>query len=137
MNEILKTLVTDRTAEDVAARNAKGTYSAADLNRVAEAVGYVREMFDSYGYAVPEKPKSDWQTNDIPTETPMRTHIEAVRGLDVIRYAKEKIPLPGTMEKLDFRAANNIEKFLIAAGEAAEKIPDSWMYSGEIFGGEI
>lgn len=137
MNEILKTLVTDRTAEDVAARNAKGTYSAADLNRVASAVGYVREMLDSYGYSVPQAPKSDWAVNDIPRASEMQAHIDSVRGLDVIRYAKEKIPLPGTMEKLDFRAANNIEKFLIAAGEAAEKIPDSWMYSGEIFGGEI
>lgn len=123
--------ITDRTYADVLAKNGRGTYNASDLNRVAEAVGYVREMLDAYGYAVPEKPKSDWQTNDIPTETPMRTHIEAVRGLDVIRYAGEKIPLPETLENLDFRSANNIEKFLIAAGVAAEKIPDAWMYSGE------
>lgn len=129
--------VTDRTAADVAAKNEKGTYNASDLNRVAEAVGYVRGLLDSCGYAVPQKPKSDWLINDIPAQSAMQTHIDAVRGLDVIRYSHDPIVLPVSMAKLDYEGANNIEKFLIAAGEAAEKIPDAWMYAGEIFGGEI
>lgn len=44
------TLVTDRTAADVTARNAKGTYNAADLNRVESAVSDIAERFASYGY---------------------------------------------------------------------------------------
>ena len=44
------TLVTDRTQADVAAGNAKGTYNAADLNRVSAAVKYIAERFASYGY---------------------------------------------------------------------------------------
>lgn len=45
------TLVTDRTQADVAAGNAKGTYNAADLNRVDAAVSDIAERFASYGYA--------------------------------------------------------------------------------------
>lgn len=45
------TLVTDRTQADVAARNDKGTYNAADLNRVDAAVSDIAERFASYGYA--------------------------------------------------------------------------------------
>lgn len=44
------TLVTDRTQADVTAGNAKGTYNAADLNRVDAAVSDIAERFASYGY---------------------------------------------------------------------------------------
>lgn len=47
------TLVTDRTQADVAAGNAKGTYNAADLNRVAAALEDLAARFRGYGYAVP------------------------------------------------------------------------------------
>ena len=38
---IIDTLVTDRTQADADARNDKGTYNAADLNRVTEAMEYL------------------------------------------------------------------------------------------------
>lgn len=47
------TLVTDRTQADVAAGNAKGTYNAADLNRVAAALEDLVTRFRAAGYAVP------------------------------------------------------------------------------------
>lgn len=130
-------LVFDRVAADVVAKNARGTYNASDLNRVAEAVGYVGGMLDAYGYAVLPAPASDWEEGDIPRFSEMRGHIEAVRSIDVIRYADEKIELPGSMEKLDYVGANNMEKFLLLAGAAAERIPDAWLFCGELYGGEI
>lgn len=44
------TLVTDRLQSDVDQRNAKGTYNAADLNRVTAAMEALDEMFRAYGY---------------------------------------------------------------------------------------
>ena len=44
------TLVTDRIQSDVDQRNAKGTYNAADLNRVTAAMEALDEMFRAYGY---------------------------------------------------------------------------------------
>lgn len=44
------TLVTDRLQSDVDERNAKGTYNAADLNRVTAAMEALDEMFRAYGY---------------------------------------------------------------------------------------
>lgn len=47
------TLVTDRTMADVLARNAKGTYNAADLNRVDECLEDLVARLGRMGYAVP------------------------------------------------------------------------------------
>lgn len=50
-------LVTDRNRLDVLARNGKGTYNVADLNRVTRAACYVASRLWRYGYgAGPECP---------------------------------------------------------------------------------
>ena len=43
-------LVIDRTRQDVLAQNEKGTYNAADLNRVTRACCYVATRLLEYGY---------------------------------------------------------------------------------------
>lgn len=43
-------LVIDRTRQDVQAQNEKGTYNAADLNRVTRACCYVATRLRAYGY---------------------------------------------------------------------------------------
>lgn len=47
------TLVTDRTAADVGARNDKGTYNASDLNRVDACLEYLSARLTGYGYVLP------------------------------------------------------------------------------------
>lgn len=53
MEKLRNILVTDRTQEDVQARNAKGTYNAEDLNRVLRACSWLAGRLEGYGYAVP------------------------------------------------------------------------------------
>ena len=45
-------LVTDRTQQDVNARNAKGTYNDEDLNRVLMACSWLVGKLEGYGYSV-------------------------------------------------------------------------------------
>lgn len=47
------TLITDRTAADVAARNEKGTYNASDLNRVNAAMDDLAGRFRARGCGLP------------------------------------------------------------------------------------
>lgn len=47
---IMDSLITDRTAADAAARNDKGTYNAADLNRVSAAMEFAAQRLRGYGY---------------------------------------------------------------------------------------
>lgn len=46
-------MVTDRTAADVGARNDKGTYNASDLNRVDACLAYLAARLTGYGYVLP------------------------------------------------------------------------------------
>ena len=68
---IIDTLVTDRTSADAAAKNEKGTYNAADLNRVTEAVAYLRPIFKEYGYTVSDSELRTWAENELPKASEM------------------------------------------------------------------
>lgn len=129
-------LVTDRTASDVQARNSKGTYNVADLNRVETAVAYLsnllqqlpsvlkeyreaRQVADSDIFDIPYDAssmavttKTDWVVTDIPRPEDMTrylgnvTKIRAAFGIKVNNY-------PSSMTKLTRLKANAIERALV------------------------
>lgn len=134
---ILDSLVTNRTSSDVAAKNSNGTYNYTDLNRVNEAVDYIAEMLRSYGYAVNIESAKTWAENDIPFASEMNVYISRVRGIAVIDFSSSPPALPPDMDRLTYSSANNIEEFLKQLGTIAEKIPLTWYYSGEVYGGEV
>jgi hypothetical protein len=129
-------LITNRTQADVVAGNARGSYGAADLNRVGEAANAVREMLAEYGYAVPEELRTDWTVRDIPRQSDMERYIRVLAALrDSLRFSESVLPLPGTMERLTFISANQIESMLSQLGPAVESIPLTWFDSGQIEAG--
>lgn len=136
-DDVLLDLITDRTEADVREHTKKGVYNANDLNRVSTAAAYVRKLLVKYGYLCGSDVRADWETNEIPRRSEMDQHLASVTDLDVIRYAAERIILPASMDALTWEDANAIEAFLLSCGRAAERIPLSWMYCGEIGCGEM
>lgn len=132
----LSDLITDRTAADVTVRTKKGSYNASDMNRVSAAAEYVRGIIRSFGYTLPDGVKRRWAENDIPDAAELERHLADVLSVDAINYAAEKLILPQSMNRLTYEGANTIEKFLRMIGEAAERIPEAYIYSDEIYGGE-
>ena len=129
-------LITDRTMADVLAKNERGTYNASDLNRVADGARILRGMLYALGYnRTPAIPDKVWETNEIPRASALAAHHEAVIGQDVLRYAQNKHPLPVSLAGLDHEGANNIERFLCDTYSAAKNIPEGYIFSGEIYGG--
>ena len=134
----LLTLITDRTAEDVANKTAKGFYNASDLNRVGAAVQYVAERFAAQGYAVTVHPKTDWTEKDIPTASELETYrqnIASLRGL--IAVLKSTPETPETMRFLDYLKANDIERILLDLDTLLTNAALAWYQSGEIYAGEV
>lgn len=132
----LKTLVFDRTQADVDAKNEKGTYNYTDANRVENAVEYIQTLLVSYGYISDLVTKTAWANNSIPRKSDMVRYIENVKTLaGMIPYSFEPTKLPGTMEKLTYEGANDIEKTLYDLGKATESIEPNWFYSGMIESG--
>lgn len=131
----------DRTEQDAAQKNEKGTYNIADLNRVEENVrslstdmqalpgllqGYAEEKevaWDS-SFSVPYgledaqvETKTDWGITDIPEIQDMERYLGNIKkqctllGLPVAG-------LPATMEFLNWEGANRIERYLSRAYDA-------------------
>lgn len=135
---IIDTLVTDRSAADVAAKNEKGTYNAADLNRVSEAVAYLRPIFTEFGYVVDDSELRTWAENELPRASEMAAYLASVRDLDDhFVYANNMVRLPVSMARLTHEGANNIEKFLAEIHAAFDRMAQAWYYSGEIYSGEV
>ena len=134
----LLTLITDRTAEDVANKTAKGFYNVSDLNRVGAAVQYVAERFAAQGYTVAVSPKTDWLASDIPTASELETYRQNIASLHgLIAVLKSTPETPETMRFLDYIKANDIEQILLDLDTLLTNAALAWYQSGEIYAGEV
>lgn len=134
----LLTLITDRTASDVAQKTPKGFYNATDLNRVGAAVRYIADRFTAQGYGVAVYPKTDWMASDIPTAAELETYrqnIAALRG--VITVLQSTPETPASMAGLDYIKANDIERILLDLDALLTNAAAAWYQSGELYAGEV
>ena len=134
----LLTLITDRTAEDVANKTAKGFYNASDLNRVGAAVEYIAGRFTALGYSCPVTVKKDWLTSDAPTASQMETYRQNIVTLRALIAVMKSTPeTPETMRFLDYIKANDIERILLDLDTLLTNAALAWYQSGELFAGEV
>lgn len=134
----LLTLITDRTAEDVANKTAKGFYNVSDLNRVGAAVQYVAERFASQGYTVTVSPKKDWLASDIPTASELETYRQNIATLRALLAVMPTTPkAPDSMAGLTYTEANSIEQILLDLDALLTNAAAAWYQSGELFAGEV
>ena len=143
---IIDTLVTDRTQADVDARNDKGTYTASDMNRVGAAMNYVSDRLRAAGYDPHISPKTDWKDGEW-----VDPEAQAVYLGDLAELRKQFTMLESTPEVpprilatgirtndgLTYVWANNIEQILVDIDALLTNIAAGWLYSGEIYSGEV
>lgn len=132
------TLITDRSKMDVMKGTEKGFYNASDLNRVGAAVEYLAQRLDECGVMVAVAPKLDWQMNDIPTAEQMVQYLDDVAALRSALPTAESTPkAPTSMFGLDWMKANAIEQILVDLDGTLNRIPLGYVYSGELYAGEV
>lgn len=132
------TLITDRSKMDVMKGTEKGFYNASDLNRVGAAVEYLAQRLDECGVMVAVAPKLDWQMSDIPTAEQMVQYLDDVAALRSALPTAESTPkAPTSMSGLDWMKANAIEQILVDLDGTLNRIPLGYVYSGEIYAGEV
>ena len=133
-------LITDRTETDAVMGTGKGVYSYTDLNRVETAAAEIAREITALGFALQLQTKTDWKlpdnfaVKDWPTESQMRRYLQNIA--DIKRVFVISTQIPDSMEKLDWRGANAIEKVLQTAFGRITGIKQSYRYSGEIYAGE-
>lgn len=116
----------------------KGAYTASDLNRVGLAVDYLTSRLRSYGILAKTAPKTDWATDDAPTISQMREYLADVEEL---RSAIAVLPttpvVPTGMDGLTYSEANDIEQILTDIDRLITNMAFAWMYSGDLYSGEV
>ena len=139
-------LVTDRTQADVDAGNAKGTYNASDLNRVGAAMNYVADRLRAAGYDPHISPKTDWKDDDWVDPAAQAVYLGDLAELRKQFAMLESTPaVPPrilatgirTNDGLTHTWANNIEQILVDIDALLTNIATGWLYSGEIYSGEV
>lgn len=132
--------VFDRTKTDVLLGTEKGSYSAADLNRVESAVLELAELAKKLGVTKKFETKTDWELPDAFSPSQWPTKNQMNRYLSNVSYlcsaVSLKANLPVSMEKLTWEGANEIEQSLSLVYERIQWILKSIRYSGEIYSGE-
>lgn len=113
-------LVTDRTQSDVDAKNSKGVYRAEDLNRVGYAMDYLANIIRGYGYTLEVHTKTDWTDEDWKLTGEMVKYLQSLNNLKAV--FSTPVELPETMEKIDYRDANNIEQLLLTIDETIVRV---------------
>jgi len=119
------------------AANLKGGYWHTDLNRVGTAVAYVRDRLTAAGISVSVKPKTDWQTGDVPTVTQMIQYTADVAAIRAALAVYASTPAaPPDMDGLTAAEANSIEQILADVDDLITKMMAAYRHSGMMYAGQ-
>lgn len=152
-------LITDRTQLDVDRVNAlrkkgyanmtpeerstwdagmKGAYNYSDLNRVQSAVRYLRDRLLDMGYTVKLSDAKLWTSQDVPTLTDMTNYLSDVKAIrDAFTVLKTTPLVPDKMVWLNYVRANQIEQILLDVDRLVSNMMATFVYSGDVYGGEL
>ena len=157
------TLVTDRTGADLArwqylrdkgflnmtdaeraewlAGNMKGAYNKGDLNRVGEALNYLRDRLTEAGYITYQAnftAKTNWTIASIPTAADLTHYLKCVSNVrEALTLYATTPPAPTDTGALSIDEANNIEKILIDVETLINNMQTAQFYAGDLYSGEI
>ena len=139
-------LITDRMKSDVLNGTDKGSYKASDLNRVGAAMNYVADRLRDVGYDPHINPKTDWKDGEWVTPADQAVYLgdlaELRKQFALLYYTPEVPPRIlatgiNTNDGLTHTWANDIEKILEDIDLLLTNAEQAWLYSGEIFSGEV
>lgn len=142
----MSSLITDRSAADVLAKNSKGTYNASDMNRVGAAMNYVADRLKAQGYDPHISPKTDRKDDDWVDPAAQAVYLGNLAELRKQFTLYETTPeVPprilataiNSNDGLTYTWANDIEQILMDIDVLLTNIAAGWLYSGEIYSGEV
>jgi hypothetical protein len=157
------TLITDRTAADYQrweylrdkgfenmteaeraewlADNMKGAYHKGDLNRVGEALNYLRDRLAEANYITYQTDftaKTNWTITSIPTAADLTYYLKCVSNIrEAMAQFESTPPAPTDTGALSIDEANNIEKILIDVETLINNMLAARLYCGDVYAGEI
>jgi hypothetical protein len=119
----------------------KGAYNTGDLNRVGEALNYLRDRLNEAGYITYQTDfvaKTNWAVTSIPTAEDLSYYVRAVANIrNALAVFSTTAPAPTDTGALTIDEANNIEKILIDVETLINNMLAARLYCADIYAGEI
>ena len=136
-------LIYDRTEADVTyakehqseASDLKGAYNYSDLNRIETWCNYLATTLTGYSYPVSITTKTDWTADDFPTQTHLERIRSNVQAIKTAYYSTTNIP--SSLSHITYQQANDIEKILYELNTNLEHMIAAFVYSNEVYAGEV
>ncbi len=113
----------------------KGSYNYADYNRVGEAVEYLADLLNAYGYSVSVTAKTDWTAGEEIDLTARSAYITDIQTLKDAFYGITSIPSEWAF--INYSQANAIERLLLEIEENITNMEASFKYCGLALCGEV
>jgi hypothetical protein len=116
----------------------KGAYTYRDLNRVEDAVRYVAERLQEFGY-LPSLPIIQfWSVGDKPNEPDFARYFGNVKMIrDAITVWGSTPEAPSGVAGFDYNKANALEQILVDVDQILTQISQAWFYSGDLYLAEV
>lgn len=140
LQELAQKAYEDMTTAEKAEWNSphKGAYNYTDLNRVESAVATLAAQLNGYGYTVEVTVKTNWTRQDVPTELDTARYLQNITAIRSALAVMQSTPqVPADMVGFSITEANNIEKILLDVEQLISNMQASFIYSNEIYGGEL
>ena len=117
----------------------KGSYNYTDMNRVELAVAYLADRLTDDGYPCYPKTNWFWGITDKPLPEDWDRYYGNVRLVrETLPAVFPTTPVPITRaSKLNYEAANDLEKILADVNTLVNSMEYMWLYSNDIFCGEV
>ena len=127
------------TAEELTewSNGLKGWYDYRDLNRVGVAMRYLYDRLKSVVGDLRIAPCTDWTLPEIPNYGAVMEYLNNLRTLRNSITVTEDMPEVPSGILLNYEEANDIEKILELLDVLIGKIEQAYLYSGEIYAGEV
>ena len=101
-------------------------------------MNYVAARLREQGYDPHISPKTDWMDGEWVTPSDEAVYLGNLAELRKQFTLYETTPeVPPDLEKLNYIEANNIEQILVDIDVLLTNIAAGWLYSGEIYSGEV
>lgn len=133
--------MTEEERAEWLAGNMKGSYNKGDLNRVGEALNYLRDRLTAAGYITYQTnftTKTNWTVASIPTADDLTYYLKCVSNIrGALTLFANTPPAPIDTGALNIDEANNIEKILLDVEMLINNMLAARFYCGDVFAGEI
>ncbi len=128
--------IVDRTLQDVRNKDPiRAFLNYWDLNRIEQDTEYLSSILNGYGYNQSLTHRTDWLMSDFPYASQMERVRQNVQTLIDVYHAQD-VPLPETLQNLDWQKLNAVESNLKLMKEMIHRMEQSFRYSGTFYSGQ-